>query len=101
MKRQYPLGLLQPNTRTFIILWREKKKYETSNYICLCEVIELLLGTQAHYRDTSFSEGLTFDHILDLRELKIGYDGESFLEIAIWYLEDYVKSRVAKAQLLM
>lgn len=99
--RQQPIALLPKDTQDFIILWRVKKHRPYSSYICLCEIDEILEGSPAHFKDTSFSGSLTFDHIIDLKQMKIGYDGEKRMEIALYYLNQYVKERikaVAKTQ---
>lgn len=101
MKREYPIGLLKPNVREFIIRYRTKKKYSYSSFICLCEIDEILMGSPAHYQDTSFTGSLTFDNILDLNEYKIGYDGQERIEIAVYYLSSYIEDRIAKTSALM
>jgi|GEM_PF-3523318 len=91
MKRK-PIGLLRPNVRDFIVRYRAKKKYPYSSYICLCEILEILLESPAHHKE-SILYG-TYNNSLELKELMIGYDGESLLEISVYYLTQYIEDKI-------
>lgn len=96
MKCRQPIGLLHPITREFIIRWKTAKKYPYSSYIDIGDCFEIILGSNAHFRDTSFTGPLTFDHIIDLREMKLGFDGPQLIDILVYYVDSYVRDRLVK-----
>lgn len=96
MIRSIPLMQLTPLTREFVTRWRVKKNYTYSPEIDITDCLEILFATNAFHQDTSLEGALTFDFTLDLKEIKIGYDGEQLLDILVYYLEAYVKERISK-----
>lgn len=94
MKRRIQLAELQPLTRDFIIRLRAKRKEPYSSSICCCEVLDILLKSNAAHKE-SILHG-TYNHTLELQELQIGYDGDDLMDIAIYYLETYIKERIKK-----
>lgn len=94
MKRKHPIGLLQPVTREFIIRWRAKKHYSYSPYIDIADCLEILMATTAFHKESILSG--TYNFTLELREVQMGWDGTELIDILVWYIEDYVKQRVAK-----
>ncbi len=96
MKRKQPIGLLHPVTREFIIRWKARKKYPYSSFIDIADCFEIILESNAHFKDTSFTGPLTFDHIIDLREIKLGFDGPQLIDILVFYVDFYVRDRLVK-----
>ena len=94
MKKEIALTSLSPLTQQFIALYRRKKNYPKAPTIDIAQSIEILLATTAAHRDTSFEGSTTFDRIIDLKEFKLGYDGEELLDILVYYLENYIKNRL-------
>lgn len=99
MKRLYPIGLLHPTTREFIIRWKAKKKYTYSSYIDISDCLEILMGTNVFHKESILSG--TYNFTIELKEVQMGWDGEEFIDILVYYIESYVKDRVAKTSTLI
>lgn len=98
MKRRHPIGLLQPMTREFIIRWRAKKHYQYSSYVDIADCLDILMGTTAFHKESILSG--TYNFTIELREIQLGWDGVELLDILLYYIQDYVKQRVAKTSAL-
>ncbi len=98
MKRRHPLGLVHPLVREFVVRWRTRKKYPYSSYIDIADCLEILFATPAFHKESILTG--TFNRTLELREVAIGFDGVEFMDILVYYLEQYVKDRVSKYQIL-
>lgn len=94
MRQSLPLPSLLPQTREFIVRFRIRKNYPYTDIVTIGEIIEILLGSPVMHHDTSFEGSLVFDTILDLQELKIGFDGDSLLDMLLFYLDNYIVDRV-------
>lgn len=94
MKRSLPLSETSALMQEFIPRWRLKKNYSQSQNLDIADCLEILFATPAFHAETSLHG--TFNYVLELKEVQVGYDGDELLDILVYYLEAYIKQRIIK-----
>ena len=96
MIRSVALSELSPKTASFFIRWRIKKSYPSSLTVDITDCLEILLAMPIHHKDTSFDGSLVFDNLIDLKEFKLGFDGDEPIDMMLYYIEQYITDRLKK-----
>ncbi len=88
---------LPQGVQNFITNWKDKKGYsQESPLLTIGETIELLIAVTHNFHKEEFLHG-TFNNVLELDEVQIGWDGEHLIDILLYSVVGSIKTRMSRS----